>query len=344
MAQRTTAADGAPDPADGPSARPPADLDERLRAWMGVDETVGASDLDRLHRELNRYLDQAPSPLHEWARRQSRTADAAHAVLTGQAAGDQADGLRDLADLDEDVEDVATRPTVYGRTAQRNATKEKGRTPITALALVVIVLGVIFGVYQLGDRSGAEQPAEQTSLANAASGMPEGMGMGPTPVPIDPAKVDTLSQRVQANPKDVAAMRDLSNMYVQAADYANAATWQARVLEVTPKDTDARLALGASKFNQGDTASAEKEWREVLRIDPTSAEAHYDLGFLYLSKNPPDAKSAAAEWTKVSELAPDSQIAKTAQAHLARIQQMSTAAPSAPASPAPSSGSTGAAR
>ena len=103
MAQRTTAADGAPDPADGPSARPPADLDERLRAWMGVDETVGASDLDRLHRELNRYLDQAPSPLHEWARRQSRTADAAHAVLTGQAAGDQADGLRDLADLDEDV-------------------------------------------------------------------------------------------------------------------------------------------------------------------------------------------------------------------------------------------------
>ncbi|WP_068425751.1 tetratricopeptide repeat protein [Piscicoccus intestinalis] len=340
MAQRTPAADGAPDPADGPSARPPADLDERLRTWMGVDETVGAADLDRLHRELNRYLDQAPSPLHEWARRQSRTADAAHAVLTGQAAGDQADGLRDLADLDEDVE---ARPTVYGRTAQRNAAKEKGRTPITALALVVIVLGVIFGVYQLGDRSGAEQPAQETSLANAASGMPEGMGMGPTPVPVDPAKVDTLSQRVQANPKDVDAMRDLSNMYVQAADYANAATWQARVLEVTPKDTDARLALGASKFNQGDTASAEKEWREVLRIDPKSAEAHYDLGFLYLSKNPPDAKSAAAEWTKVSELAPDSQIAKTAQAHLARIQQMSTASPSAPAAPAPSSGSTGAA-
>lgn len=132
-------------------------------------------------------------------------------------------------------------------------------------------------------------------------------------------------------------MRDLSNLYMHAADYANAATWQPKVLEVDPKDTDAMLALGASQFNSGDLAGAEKQWRAALAIDPKKAEAHYDLGFLYLSRNPPQMEAAKAEWAKVNELAPGSDLAKTAQAHLERLERAATMT----TPPAPSGTATG---
>ncbi|GAB94226.1 Flp pilus assembly protein TadD [Kineosphaera limosa] len=320
----TTGAAGGAEPRDTSS-----DLDGRLRAWFGVDHKITDAELDALHDDLLRYLEHAPQPLRAWALEQQRTAKVAHAALTADGAAADAIplALRDLGDIGEP-------PPVQYQPAPR-----KSNTPVTVMALVVIVLGVLFGVYQLGDRaSTAEQEAAATGMnqnmgSRGGQGMAAGMGMGQTPIPIDPKAIQALAAKVAADAKDTDAMRELANMYVQAADYSQAAHWQTAVLQVTPNDTDARLALGASLFNQGNMAAAEKEWREVLRIDPKVAEAHYDLGFLYLSKTPADVKAAEAEWTKVAELAPGSQIAKTATAHLERMARM-------PANHPPVSGAT----
>lgn len=312
-------------------------LHDRLRTWFGVEADSEAGDVDAIHDELRRFLDEAPESLRAWAQQQTSTAHAAHAVLTGRAAAEAGEplpaALLDINDLDEDLPapPVAPAPAIPAApVAPVAAAPAKPLfTPppraranvLSVLALIVIIVGVVIGVYHLGDRS--EPANDATGGQTSTSAMGAGMGMGPTPVPVDPAQEAALTKKVTANPNDTAAMRDLSNMYVQAADYPNAAKWQAQVLQITPKDTDARLALGASLFNQGDAAGAEREWLEVLRINPQQVEAHYDLGFLYLSKNPPNVPKAEAEWAKVTQLAPGSELAKTAQAHLERLSRMS---------------------
>ena len=99
----------------------------------------------------------------------------------------------------------------------------------------------------------------------------------------------------------------------------------------------ALLALGAAQFNLGDAASAEKQWLAVLAIDPKNVEAYYDLGFMYLSQNPPDMANVKLQWGKVIEIDPNSDVAKTVATHLDSLDRRRPRAPRAlPASAAPS--------
>ena len=83
----------------------------------------------------------------------------------------------------------------------------------------------------------------------------------------------------------------------------------------------ARLALGAAQFNLGDVADARRQWLRVIALDPKNVEAYYDLGFLYLSKDPPDMAAAKEMWRKVVEMAPPgSDVAKTVATHLKGLE------------------------
>ena len=115
-----------------------------------------------------------------------------------------------------------------------------------------------------------------------------------------------------------------------------AAEWEGKVVALEPKNVTALLGLGAATFNQGNAIEAEKHWQAVLDIDPYNLEAHYDLGFMYFSQNPPDIERTTIEWNSVIEIAPDSEIAKTVATHLDTLQTW--AASSVPSgSPAASS-------
>ena len=82
------------------------------------------------------------------------------------------------------------------------------------------------------------------------------------------------------------------------------------------------LALGATDFNSGDLDAAEVAWRKALDIDENSVEAHYDLGFLYFNRQPPDMAKVQEHWNRVVELDPNSEIAQTVKAHLDAIASM----------------------
>lgn len=88
------------------------------------------------------------------------------------------------------------------------------------------------------------------------------------------------------------------------------------LVEQNPNDANARLELGVLYFNLKDTDAAGEQWLAVTQIDPTEVAAWYNLGFYYLSRTPPDMDKAKEAWQQVVEIAPDSQEAKTAQAHL----------------------------
>src|SRR4029079_14999233 len=133
---------------------------------------------------------------------------------------------------------------------------------------------------------------------------------------VDQAKVADLTKRVTANPKDVASLQGLGDVYFASSDYTSVSVWEKKILAVDPKNQVAFLALGAAQFNLGNAAEAKKQWLIAAALYPNVAEVHYDLGFLYMSQTPPDTAMMTAEWKKVVAIDPNSQLAKTVATHL----------------------------
>ncbi len=127
----------------------------------------------------------------------------------------------------------------------------------------------------------------------------------------------------------------LGDEYYKIGDYRTAADWFRKVTEVEPTALRGFLALGAASFNQGDLDAAETAWKAAAALDDTNVEAHYDLGFLYLNRQPADMDAVRLHWSRVVELAPDSDIAKTVSAHLDAFASMppASAAPGVTAAP-----------
>ena len=163
--------------------------------------------------------------------------------------------------------------------------------------------------------SGTPTGTETTSSAGAA-------------IPVDQAKLAALMQKISANPKDVASLQALGNLYFAAADYKNAIVWEQKILGVDPKNQVALLALGAGQFNLGNAVEAKKQWLIAAGLYPKKAEVHYDLGFLYFSQTPPDKANMTAEWKKVVAIDPNSALAKTVANHLKSSTPNASATPS----------------
>ena len=220
-----------------------------------------------------------------------------------------------------------TTPTGRARLIKRAAI-------LAAVAVGVVVIAV--AGFNLNGGTGIP-PVDGTPQPAAAA--------SPT---IDTAKVADLMAKIKADPNDKVSYQSLADIYYLASDFESAGGFLEKVLAIDPKDVTARLALGAALYNLGKSDGAEAQWRQVLASEPDNLEAHYDLGFMFLSATPPDIANVKLEWGKVIQIAPDSDVAKTVATHLATLDASpapsgpvgpSEAAPSvspAPASPAPS--------
>ena len=84
-------------------------------------------------------------------------------------------------------------------------------------------------------------------------------------------------------------------------------------LKANPDDLDANLELGVLVFNNGDVSRAEQLWTKVTTLDANNPQAWFNLGFVHLSKEPPDEAAARLVWEKVVEVAPDSDVPRTSR-------------------------------
>ena len=311
-----------------------AQAEQEMLARLGLTARASRQEIETARDDIVRYLSGAPAGLGSWARRQEALVDQAYALLADPAADlDQAlpwaPGTGDDAGTGDDVVtgmDAGARGSGIAITARSAAEPARPgtvailarrrpgrvvRTLAPALALVG-VLAVGYIVY--------------------AAGAPSVPGISGTPAPeassgIDTARVAQLMGQIQQDPQDVTALTELGDIYFAARDYQAAATWMSRVLAIDPQNVNGLLGLGAAKFNQGDLAGAETEWRTVVAVAPDNQEAYYDLGYVYLSTDPPDMTQVRAMWDKVIEIDPTTDVARTVQTHLTSL---------APASPAPS--------
>jgi tetratricopeptide (TPR) repeat protein len=197
---------------------------------------------------------------------------------------------------------------------------------------VVALAGVLIGAYVV-----------------YASDLPSVPGLSGTPAPetqqqtLDTARVAELMQTIQANPSDIAALQELADLYFTARDYGVAAEWEQKILDIDEGNVTAHLAFGAAQYNLGNSADAESHWRRVIELNPTDVnalvEAHYDLGFMYFSANPPDIDKTIAEWQQVIDLAPGSDIAQTVSTHLDTLEQWEASSSPSASGSASASGS-----
>jgi len=199
------------------------------------------------------------------------------------------------------VEDTKRRARQQGRKRLKRA--------VLALLTLVVTVGVVVAVYDLGGgkdesvgtQGGEAQPAELS--------------------PAQQGRVGQLMRRLESNPKDVKTLVAIGNVYFGARDYDTAGGWMERAVRLQPGNATARLALGAAQFNLGATQEAQRSWQRVLAEDPKNVEAYYDLGFLYVSKDPPDMKRTKQMWGKVVELAPGTSVAKLVSTHLKGLEK-----------------------
>ncbi len=336
----------------------PASSEVELLASLGLPAGASSQDVETAHDELVAYLEKAPTDLRLWARRQIATVDEAFAILSDPTI-DRSPSATDApvvapsvaaapatADTDEEIEELeldhpATR---HGRREAERKTRSAARTGSAkqasgigrnglvkrlAIGAALVVGAVAIGFVGFNMNGGTGVPSFN------GSPVPEASTAG-----VDQAQLSALMQKIAADPKDTASLQSIGDLYYQVGDYATAGTWFDKILAIDPKNTDARLALGAAMYNQDKAADAEKQWRQVIAVDPKSIEAYYDLGFLYLSQNPPDITKVKTEWNKVIEIDPTSDLAKRVITHLQSLDgspaPSGAAASGAPASAAPS--------
>jgi tetratricopeptide (TPR) repeat protein len=305
----------------------PAAVERELLARLGLRADASSQDVESAHDQLVEYLEQAPADLRPWAQREIARVDEAYALLS--------DPTIDRSALAGSVA-AATAPAPATPAARVAAMKwESAARPSAATGNRLIRRVAI----------GAAAAVGVVAIALAGYNLNGGTGVPPingTPAPeaaaspaVDAAQVTALMEKITANPKDIASLQSLADLYYQASDFKTAATFLEKVLAVDAKNLTALLALGAVQFNQGNPADAEKQWRAVLAIDAKNVEAHYDLGFMYLSKNPPDVANVKLEWGEVIAIDPNSAVAKTVATHLASLEGSPAPSGAAPASAAP---------
>lgn len=286
-------------------------VEEELLGRLGLDRGANPLAIETARDAIVGFLSSAPAPLRTWADREVARTDEAYALLSdptadlasmARLATGPSRGPGAATDTSSPVvASVATRPVRRGILS--------GLGPVARAVVggigVVALVGVIYGVYAIG------QPA-----VPGISGSPAPEASAAASSALDQAQVATLMQRIQADPADVAAYRELTDAYFVAQDYAGALIFAEKLTALDTTSATGFIALGAAYYNTGEIDKAETAWKQAVALDPKNTEAYYDLGYLYLTKTPADDAAARAAWQKVIEIDPDSQAAQTVKTHL----------------------------
>ena len=284
-----------------PEGADAAEFRNGLLARLGLTASASDLEIEAAHNGLLELLDLAPHQTRSWAAVQLRQVGQAYALLSGPAEALTA------AAIAAAPTSVAPAPISQSSALSPAALKSRRRL-MYRVGIAVIAGAIIFGVYSLGGDSGVPDitgtPTNTTAPTKTST------------VPVDPVKVAGLMEKITANPKDIASLRELGSIYFAAGDYKTAAIWKQKILNIDPKDQLALLALGAAQFNQGNLVEAKRLWLKAVALYPNVAEGHYNLGFLYLTQDPPETAKAIAAWNKVIAIDPNSSVAKSVALHL----------------------------
>lgn len=121
---------------------------------------------------------------------------------------------------------------------------------------------------------------------------------------------------------------------VSTVDMARLAELE-QLLAEDPTNVDAHLEIGVLLIGLGDLERAEHHWLRATMEAPENPQAWFNLGFLYLSQDPPDMEAAESAWRMVLQVAPESDEAEVVRGHMGTMLGID---PDAPATTQPEPG------
>jgi cytochrome c-type biogenesis protein CcmH/NrfG len=186
-------------------------------------------------------------------------------------------------------------------------------TQVYTAIVVVLILGGLGGY--LLKNSGA--PPAGTEAASPAN-MPPPQTM-PTPSQMLIQQAEPLKARLQSNPRDVATLITLGNIYFDASQWTDAIGFYTRALNETPNNPNARTDMGIAYFYSGDPDRALKEFDRSLKDDPRHVQTLFNVGVVRLNgKN--DPKGAIAAWEELLKIDPQYQARAKVESLLAEAR------------------------
>jgi len=174
---------------------------------------------------------------------------------------------------------------------------QRYRTPLSILAIAVAVFAAI--VYLV-----AFSPFAPNRTSTGIAGLPTEFV---DQLPLEQQQVLTLLYKLQTNPKDADAQRQVAILYDQLSEsnvtfLPYAIQHYETLLKLAPSDTDSRNDLAAAYFRAGRIEAAIQEATTVLRQDPSHVNANFNLGVFYLNSKPKQYQKAANQFEKVIKL------------------------------------------
>ncbi len=118
----------------------------------------------------------------------------------------------------------------------------------------------------------------------SSEGMPDGHPTveGGEPMPADiMQKFTDFKQKVEANPKDTDALRELGNMYYDIGWAERAIEYYSRYLAIIPDDGFVLNDIGRMYIAIDDLDTATKSLNRAIEIDPTLPQPYVNLGLAY---------------------------------------------------------------
>ena len=134
-----------------------------------------------------------------------------------------------------------------------------------------------------------------------------GMGQGGLPQghpPIDTsAVVKTLEEQAAQNPKDPEPRLKLANYLYDQQQWPKAIEWYQKVLELDPKNVNARTDLGTAYHNLGRPQDAMREYRKTLEADPNHQPTIFNSIVVQL-EGTRDLGGAQQAWERLNKMNP----------------------------------------
>ncbi|HUR79285.1 MAG TPA: tetratricopeptide repeat protein [Thermoanaerobaculia bacterium] len=129
-----------------------------------------------------------------------------------------------------------------------------------------------------------------------------------------PKAIEAANKVLEVDDTDTDMLAILAQGYAATGDKAKAAAAQAKL----PKDAAALFNDAAKLINSGKDAEAEKLLKQAVEADGAFAQAHYELGMIYVRGG--KSAEAKAELSKYLQLDPNGRDAATAKEMLSYLK------------------------
>jgi cytochrome c-type biogenesis protein CcmH/NrfG len=161
--------------------------------------------------------------------------------------------------------------------------------------MVCLFVGLVAG-WLLRGSSSSSSPVMSAPVAATAPSAPPGE---------PPPSAASLNQEAQplldalkANPKDVATLVKLGNLYYDRKFWSDAIRYYQQALDIRPDDPDVRTDMGTAYYYSGFPDKAIEQFNQVLKKSPNYPNTLFNLGIVRRDVYKDNAGALAA-WEKL---------------------------------------------